>query len=499
MPALTERHHEYGVFHVACGLGGGALGFARGSARVGRLRGTFRTLGGVDVDPLACRGFERLTGVPATELDLFTREQYTAFHGRPPPDGWREATADDMRRAAGGQRPDVVFSSPPCKGLSALLNERSSRSAKYQTLNELVPRALELVFEAWEDDPPSLIIIENVPRIMTRGRRLLDRVKILLDVHGYASAETVHDCGELGGLAQHRTRFLLVARHRAKIRPYLYEPPRRRVRGVGEVLGGLPLPDDTAGGPMHRLPRLQWRTWVRLALIEAGSDWRSLERLKVVDGYVQGLGIVPEREYFRGAYGVMGWDEPCGTVAGESLPTNGRFAVADPRPPRDLGRYQPYGVIGWEQPSHTITGTAGEPGSGAYSVADPRLRCDATDRQHRRFNNVYRVVGWDHPAQAVTGGASPGSGGQAVADPRVACKSTVGHFASARHYGVLRWADASPAVTASGAWTAPGTGRSRRSRWRRCSFELSAAPIWVDRRLAMWLSVDQPELGGGVW
>ena len=32
---------------------------------------------------------------------------------------------------------------------------------------------------------------------------------------------------------------------------------------------------------MHRLPALHWKTWVRLAFVEAGSDWRSLNRLRV--------------------------------------------------------------------------------------------------------------------------------------------------------------------------------------------------------------------------
>lgn len=39
-----------------------------------------------------------------------------AFHGQEPPRGWREATPADIRAAAGGACPDVVFTSSPCKG-----------------------------------------------------------------------------------------------------------------------------------------------------------------------------------------------------------------------------------------------------------------------------------------------------------------------------------------------------------------------------------------------
>ncbi|HYD02588.1 MAG TPA: DNA cytosine methyltransferase [Phycisphaerales bacterium] len=476
MIAATGHNRTFTVFHLCAGIGGGALGFARGHARVGQLTASFRTLGGVDVDPLACADFRRLVGAPCTELDLFSRAQFEAFHGHAPPATWREATPEDLRRAAGGERPDVIFTSPPCKGLSALLNSQASASAKYQALNELVPRSLDLAMEAWGDDPPSLILLENVPRILTRGRVLLDRVKLLLDLHGYTSRETVHDCGELGGLAQRRQRFLLVARHRAKIRPFLYEPDRRPVRGIGEVIGQLPMPDAAEAGPMHRLPRLEWATWVRLALIEAGSDWRSLQRLDVRGGIVQGLRLVPERERHSGALGVRGWEQPAFTVTGESLPGNGAFSVADPRSPRELGRYEPYGVVGWDQPSRAVTAEAA-PGAGPFSVADPR----APDG--RRARGKYRVTGWDEAAGAVIGASSTGegafvvadprlgrvayndilrvvrwdegavavtsSGMQSVADPRLGCKSEDGEYASARHYGVLGWNEASPAVTGS--------------------------------------------------
>ncbi len=77
-------------FHLFCGLGGGAAGFNRGHARVGSLEARFRCIGGVDSDPAAISDFERLAGVPGTVLDLFSREQYTAFHGHEPPSDWRE-------------------------------------------------------------------------------------------------------------------------------------------------------------------------------------------------------------------------------------------------------------------------------------------------------------------------------------------------------------------------------------------------------------------------
>lgn len=424
-------------FHFCCGLGGGAAGFNRARPRVGNVEAEWVCLGGIDVDPAGLRDFERLAGVPGTLLDLFTRDQYVRFHGTEPPAGWREATPEDIRRAAGGRRPDAVFISSPCKGASGLLSEKVSLTPKYQALNELTLRCIWLMGEAWADDPVPLIVFENVPRLASRGRHLLDQIGQLLGGFGYAVAETTHDCGELGGLAQSRKRFLLVARHVEKVPPFLYEPEKKSLRAVGDILGRMPLPGDIeAAGPMHRVPSLQWKTWVRLALVRAGSDWRSLNDLAVEDGYLRDLIIVPE--YHRGVLGVNHWGDSCGVVAGASRPMNGRFSVADPRAPANALQYQQYGVRRWTDTSGAIIGVK-SPGQGTYSVADPR---------GQSFGK-YPVTDWDGPAGTVIAASTTGQGAFAVADPR--------HSGPAKHsneFRIVPWSRHAQAVT-----SAHGTGQ----------------------------------------
>lgn len=397
---------EYKTFGFCCGLGGGAKGFKKAASQVGNMVATWKCIGGIDVDPAAARDFEQLVGAKCTVMDLFTRAMYTAFHGKEPPAGWREATAADIRRAAGNERPNCVFISSPCKGASGLLSEALSRTPKYQALNELTLRCVWLMCEAWKDDPVELIVFENVPRLATRGRHLLDQINQILRHYGYAVNETTHDCGEIGGLAQSRKRFLLVARHMEKVPAFLYEPELRRLQGVGTVLGRMPMPGDLAGGPMHRVPSLQWKTWVRLAFVEAGSDWRSLNKLAVEDGKLRDYLIMPERR--NGALGVLGWEEHAGAVAGESLPSNGTFSVADPRGPADAAQYQQYGVLRWGESSGAIIGVK-SPGQGTFSVADPRHPGPA------KHNNEFRIVPWGQAAGAVT---SAHGTGQCVQDPR---------------------------------------------------------------------------------
>jgi site-specific DNA-cytosine methylase len=477
MSVNTITKVEIRHFHLFAGLGGGAQGFNRGHARVNNFQAHFRCIGGVDIDAAAMRDFQKLAGVPGTVLDLFDREQYVAFHGHEPPSDWREATPQDIQRAAGGERPAVVLLSAPCKGFSGLLSEAKSLTGKYQALNRLTLRGVWLMLEAWADDPPELVLFENVPRLATRGRVLLDQITAMLRSYGYATAETTHDCGQLGGLAQSRKRFLLVARHLAKVPPMLYEPKARPLRAVGDVLGRMLLPGDMRAGPMHRMPGLSWKTWVRLAFVEAGKDWRSLNRLAIDNGVLRDYLVVPEMH--TGMLGVQDWSKPSGTITGKGRPSNGNFAVADPRSADGAPQYQQYGVLQWSEASGAIIGVK-SPGQGTFSVADPR--CPST-----KHNNCFKIVRFDGQAGTVTGGGHPSAGGQAVADPRqvgevfskyavtgwneatgtVISGSTTGqgafavadprsgmdvqreHYLTGGHYGVIPWDQPSGAVSAA--------------------------------------------------
>lgn len=464
----------YTHFHMCCGLGGGKAGFNAAKVQVGSMAATFRCIGGVDVDPAAIRDFDRAgPGRPGTVMDLFTRAQYNAFHGKEPPAGWREATAVDIRRAAGNECPNIVFISSPCKGASGLLSESLSKTAKYQALNELTLRCIWLMCEAWADNPPELLIFENVPRLKSRGKHLLDQITQLLQQFGYATAVSDHDCGELGGLAQHRKRLLLVARHNEKVPPFLYEPEKKQLRAVGDVLGRMPFPGDPAGGPMHRIPRLQWKTWVRLAFVEPGSDWRSLNRLAIKDGQLADYLIMPERR--NDFLGMNAWDQPCGAVSSRGTPTTGAYSVADPRhfgpakhsnemriseweqPARVVSsahstgqcvadprlntkaEYSQYGVMGWGDTSGTITSQSA-PGGGVFSVADPRT-------EPAFLYQKYAIIRRDEHTDA--SGMDEEHGPRVVEDPRTIHRDKGDAFLTGGHYGVVRWDGHSGAVSAA--------------------------------------------------
>lgn len=404
-----------------CGMGGLSAGFhdAQLEHRTG-LRGTWRCLGAFDSDPATIRAYNSYNGCDhGRVVDFFDRDQYRDFWGHEPPADWREVVPSDLREWTQGRTPDCIASSPPCRGFSGLLSENKSKSRRYQALNGLAYRSLWLCLEAFQDDPVPFFVLENVPRIATRGRQWLDELQALFRSYGYSTSEDTHDCGEIGGLAQHRRRLLLVARHTQKIVPFLYRPEIRALRTVGDLLEQLPVPGDPEVGPIHEPRNMAWSTAVRLALIRPGRDWRDLRRLEVEDGIVQDYVI------HRGT---------------EPLP------IVDPVPPRQTGEYGQWGVHSWNETSHTITSSP-TPGQGWFSIEDPRP-------SGPRMNNVFRLVPWRGNSAAITAGAGPSSGGLAVEDPRspwMLRRENSSDWKAGGHYGVVAWDSPSHTVRAQSA------------------------------------------------
>ncbi|MFB5268192.1 DNA cytosine methyltransferase [Paenibacillus enshidis] len=436
----NRRYNSHGqrIFRdlqLFSGIGGGSLGFKDALVEYGGETGRFENIIGIDADPGACQNYEAITGSKSVCMDLFSREQFIAFHGVEPPEGWREVTGRDLLAACGYIYPDVIFTSPPCKGFSGLLPERSAKSAKYQALNELTIRGIQLCLNAFQDDLPSLFILENVPRIRTRGKFILKRIEKLLESHGYAVSpqeRRVYDAGAFGGLGATRKRFLLVARLTTKVSNFLHLPEAHPLKTIGNVLEQLPLPGDlVAGGPMHKIQKLAFKTALRLALIPAGEDWRSLKRIDYtklrlfnmdssvsVDIGNMELNINSENGKTN-LYRVQRYDEPAGCVTGSAGPSNGGTCIADPMlKERDSRHPGVYRVVPNNEPSPCITGTRF--GSGAPAYSDKRTAKEAMDLLLgcSPRAGTYGVQEWDETGKTVTGSCDVHAGTASVADPR---------------------------------------------------------------------------------
>ena len=437
--APTNTRTFTAVFLFA-GIGVGALGFVQARVTVNGVQGVIRSLGGVDLDPIACKSFQKLTGSPCHQRDI------------------AKMTGAELRALFGDDPPDVIFLSAPCQGFSGLISNAKGEEAKYRALNELAVRGLELVFEAWGDNGPGLVIFENVPRIATRGEPLLKRIRKLFHTRRYVTHEGVHNCGKIGRLAQSRERFLMVARNSVKVPVFVYQPPVHELRPCSEVIEALPLPGTPSAGRLHRMPAISLRTWLRLAAIRPGKDWRDLSSL---DGKMRPAwaryAITPRHEPMgavagngtnsawgfadvrvgrrphNGVLGVVAGGEPFGAVTGAPHVTSGSFSFADVRLPSSLYRGA-FGVVQGGESFGTITGAI-RPSHGPFSFADLRV----SPRAHGMH---WRVLNGGDNAPCVTGVTDLQAGAPSYADLRVSRA-----FADA--YGVLNPEAPSPLVTGS--------------------------------------------------
>lgn len=400
---------NYTSLFLFCGLGSGARGFLQARARLFGQEARFVSLGGIDNDPAACADFEYLTKSPALCADIAA------------------LTPGKLRAFAGERAPDAAFGSAPCKSFSGLTNPELAATVKYVDMARLYVTGVELLLSTW-DVPPRLIILENVPRILSSGAHLVAEVMGMLEAAGYAVDISTHDCGEIGGLAQRRRRALLLGRLKRSVTAPVMRPPIRKVRPCGDVLGTLPMPEDPRAGSMHRMPRIGWLTWLRLAMIPAGGDYRDLP------GALDGL--QKKREAWARMH-VESFDNP--SVAVTSGGTNGTYGVADPRIAAPTSSaYQNNHAIGrWEAPARTVIG-ATRPGSGAACVADPRVAFNLGDAAR---TNICAVQPWEKPSRAVAGGTRPAGGGVSIADPRAADRWFPGTL------GVVPWSEPFGTVT----------------------------------------------------
>mgnify|MGYP006348444619 CR=1 FL=1 len=389
----------------------GSGGLSDGFERAG-----FETTG-LDFDPRACEDHRRLIGRPAHCVDI------------------RAMGPADLR-ALHPECPDVLASSSPCVGFSGCLPEVTSKTEKYQDFNDLALHGIQIGLEAWKGAKtgrkvPGLIVFENVPRIMTRGKKLLEYMVALLHAEGYAVEMSTHDCGELGkGLAQRRRRFLLVARHMATVTDFLRKPPAYKPLALRDILWELP-PPRPGGKGMHTLPVLSALNHLRLAAIFAGKDWRVLpsevylytcesSELEAVTGI--------RWEHCAGRHagklGVLDWTLPARTIIGKARVCNTWNAVADPRvgwstdgPYKD--RPSSYGVVDSAEPSPTVRGKQLLANSAA-AVDDPRVGVDLPLRAMRQ-NGGFGVETGEEPGHAVVAEGTVRNTRASVADPRLTC------------------------------------------------------------------------------
>jgi DNA (cytosine-5)-methyltransferase 1 len=174
------QHNQPTLVDLFSGAGGTGLGFQKAG---------FRILGAVEINPNAAETYKRNLKVKVKRIDI------------------RQLSSRTFREELSLERGDldVIVGCPPCQGFSRMRNQKGREDKR----NDLVLSYLEYV----EEFMPRFAVFENVPGLIRteHGHQFYEQLLEGLTRLGYRSIEQEEEDAANYGVAQHRTRVVVIA------------------------------------------------------------------------------------------------------------------------------------------------------------------------------------------------------------------------------------------------------------------------------------------------